>query len=329
MSSVEKYQVAFVVASLLTILAMPLVLSILRRNNSFDLPNERSSHSIPTPRGAGLAQILGVTGALAFTGWIPVSGLVAVAGFSALGAADDFKPRPPLIRLILQFALASVSIILAFHWSSALGLLPLLGIFVAVLVLVWTVNSINFMDGINGISVIHGIIFGLVYAVMLWRVGLTEWVTLGAAIAGVSLAVMPWNWGRKAKVFLGDSGSYLLGAAVGVLLLVTWFEGPGFLIALAPMTIYIADTASTLISRLWRRESLTQAHKNHAYQRLVQNAWSHPKTALFVGGLSTITSLIALGMQQGTLTLQLGSTLLFIAAGLYLVSPRLTVRQTQ
>ncbi len=320
----ESYQVAFLVALSLTTVAVPITLKILRNFDYLDRPNERSSHAIPTPRGAGLAQIVGGAGALASIGWLPLSGLVALAGFSALGAADDLKPRPPILRLALQAAIAIAAVVLASGSWNTTGLPLLLIGAVAVLVFIGMVNATNFMDGINGMSVVHGVIFGSVYGVILWRAGLPEWVVLGATLVGVSLAVLPWNWGRTAKIFLGDSGSYLLGASVALLFLTTWLLGPGLLIAVAPITIYLADTGSTLVQRIWKRKSITIAHRDHVYQRLIRSGWSHPRTALFVAAFSTVTGAIAFALQQGTLSPQVGLLLLLAIIGLYLVSPRFT-----
>ena len=320
----ESYQVAFLVALSLTTVAVPITLKILRNLDYLDRPNERSSHAIPTPRGAGLAQIVGGAGALASSGWLPLSGLVALVGFSALGAADDLKPRPPILRLTLQTAIAIAAVALASGSWNTTGLPLLLIGAIAVLVFIGMVNATNFMDGINGISVVHGVIFGSVYGVILWRAGLPEWVVLGATLVGVSLAVLPWNWGRTAKIFLGDSGSYLLGASVALLFLTTWFLGPGLLIAIAPIAIFLADTGSTLIQRIWKRESITIAHRDHVYQRLIRSGWSHPRTALFVAAFSTVTSAIALALQQGTLSPLVGLLLLLAIIGTYLFSPRFT-----
>lgn len=318
----ESYQVAFFVALILTSIAAPITLLLLRKHEYLDRPNERSSHSIPTPRGAGFAQIVGVTGALATSGWLPASGLIALAGFSALGASDDLRPRTPLVRLALQFAIAIVAVAVAFGTLQFFDLaLFVIGAF-SVLIFVYSVNATNFMDGINGISVAHGVIFGSVYGIILWRSDLPEWVTLGAILIGVSLAVLPWNWGKTARIFLGDSGSYLLGASVALLLLSTWLLGPGLLIAVAPITIYLVDTASTLITKVWRRESVTIAHRDHVYQRLVRSGWSHPRTALFVAAFSSLSGLTALALQQGVISPFVGLLLLIAIGGAYLAGPR-------
>jgi len=161
----------------------------------------------------------------------------------------------------------------------------------------------------------------------LWRADITEWVSLAAALIGVSLAVLPWNWGKTARIFLGDSGSYLLGISISILLIVTWLIGPGLLIAIAPVSIYLVDTGSTLIQRVIRRESLTVAHRDHVYQRLVRSGWSHPKTAVFVACFSAFVGLIALALEHGELTPSIGFMLLIITASVYLASPRLLGRE--
>lgn len=317
----ERFEVAFLVSLGLTFLAIPIILKILRRLGSIDQPNERSSHVVPTPRGAGFAQAVGGGAALASSGGLPLSGLVALAGFGAVGAVDDLRAQPPLLRLALQCGVAIAAVALAMSsWNTAEW--PVLVVApIAVVTFVGLVNATNFMDGINGLSVAHGVIFGIVYGVILWRAGLPQWTVLAATMAGVSLAVLPWNWGPLAKIFLGDSGSYLLGASVALLLLTTWFLGPGPLVAVAPVTIYVVDTFSTLIRRFWRHESLTSAHREHVYQRLVRSGWSHPRTALFVAAFSLLAGTNALAVQYGVFSSLMGVLLLVALSVAYLAYP--------
>ena len=319
----ERYLVAFLVAVSLTSLALPITLKILRKRGYLDSPNERSSHVVPTPRGAGFSQVVGGAGALLSSGGLPLSALVGLAGYSALGAADDLKTRPPLLRLTLQFVVAIAAVVLAqSSWGlSGWGLVAIGA--AAVVAFVVLVNAANFMDGINGISVIHGGIFGSFYGAILWRAGLPEWAPLGAILAGVSLAVLPWNWGSSAKIFLGDSGSYLLGSSVAVLFIAVWLLGPGLLVAVAPVTVYLVDIVSTLIQRMRRHESLMNAHRDHVYQRLVRCGWSHPRTAAFVGALSSLAGLIALGLQQDTIPIAAGILLLVLLGVAYLATPKI------
>jgi UDP-N-acetylmuramyl pentapeptide phosphotransferase/UDP-N-acetylglucosamine-1-phosphate transferase len=326
---VERYVLAFLVAIVLGLLIVPVVIFILRKGEHFDRPNERSSHTIPTPRGAGVAQMLGMAGALSATGGLPLSGLVALSGFSVLGAADDLRPRPPLTRLILQFAIALAAVAVAVNTKSMVTISILFIGLIAALILVWVVNATNFMDGINGISVAHGIIFGFAYGVLLWRADLPEWATLGIALAGVSFAVLPWNWGRSARVFLGDSGSYLLGASAAIMLLATWLLGPGFAVAVAPLTIYLADTGFTLFRRAWRHQSLTLAHRDHVYQQLIRAGWSHPRTALFVAGFSIMASLSAIALQQRAISMTWAIAILAVLICGYLISPRIATRSNR
>ena len=326
MPSVESYAIVFIVAVCLTLFSTPIAASILRKRGYLDDPNERSSHVIPTPRGAGIAQIVGVTGALAVAGGIPVSGMFAIAGYSILGAADDFKPRPPSVRLVLQVLIGLAAVLLAFNSQNAPSWNPFLLGVVGVLMLLGMVNASNFMDGINGISLAHGIIFGFAYSVILWQASVADWVPLGAILAGISIAVLPWNWGKSAKIFLGDSGSYLMGASVALLILATGLLGPGFLVALAPVTIYLADTCSTVLRRAWRNESLTIAHRDHVYQQLIREGWSHPHSAIYVASCSVIACLIALALQQSSIPIPVGVLLLIGLTVVYLSSPHVVKR---
>ena len=326
MPSVENYEIVFIVAVCLTLISTPIAASILRKSGYLDNPNPRSSHVVPTPRGAGMAQLVGVAGSLAVAGGIPVSGMLAIAGYSILGAVDDFKPRPPTVRLFLQVLIGLATVLFAFTSQNSFSWHPIFLSFVGILILVGMVNASNFMDGINGISLAHGVIFGFVYSVILWQASVADWVPLGAVLAGISIAVLPWNWGKSARVFLGDSGSYLLGASVALLILATGLLGPGFLVALAPVTIYLIDTCSTVLRRAWRRESLTIAHRDHVYQQLIRCGWTHARTATYVATFSLLASLIGLGLQKWSIPVPTGILLLIGLSVLYLSSPHVVKR---
>jgi UDP-N-acetylmuramyl pentapeptide phosphotransferase/UDP-N-acetylglucosamine-1-phosphate transferase len=319
---VARLVLAFAAAAVATAALIPAVLSALRHRQILDSPNDRSSHSVPTPRGAGFAQVVGVTTALAVTWCIPFAGPVAAVGFSVIGMADDLRPRRASLRLALQLAVAILAVALLIGGGDrGPTLTATLGV-ISVVWLLYVVNATNFMDGINGISIAHGVLFGAAYAAILWHSGRADWSVLAVAVAGASLAVSPWNWGRSARIFLGDSGSYLLGGSVGILALAAWFDGTSVLIVIGPVAIYVADTLATLASRALRRESLTTAHRDHVYQQLVRGGWSHPRTAGTVVAFSTVCAVIAVLQQQGLFAAWAAGTLLCVVVACYLVLPR-------
>ena len=315
-------------ALFVTLLALPVTLVVLRRRQLFDHPNHRSSHSVPTPRGAGLAQSVGILGAWIVAGGVPALGFGIPLVFSLLGWLDDVRPQRPIFRLMAQvFPSLLAAAVLAYAFPSSAPLV--IGLILGSVFLVVMVNATNFMDGINGISLVHGVLFGVVFLIMFWRADMTEWMAVSAALLGVSVAVLPWNWGRVARVFLGDSGSYLLGGAAGVLGVAAWLLGPGFLVAVAPFTIYLADTGATLVRRGWRRESLMTAHRSHIYQRLANGGWSHARTASVVAIFSTCASAVGLLLQFGAVPVTVALLLLLVLASTYLLLPRLVNRWTR
>lgn len=294
-SAGETLLASFAVTSLL----LPVVWWGLKRRDILDVPNGRSSHSAPTPRGAGVAQLGGVLGGLVGAG-VPGGLLAGVVGFSLLGAVDDVRSTPAGFRLIGQIGLSIITILLL-TVQGAVGAPLILGLSGAVIV-VLMVNSSNFMDGINGISAAHGIVFGVVFFILLEGSTSDVWGLLGLALAGASLAFLPWNWRARARLFLGDSGSYLLGAATGLLIVGAWASGMNPVVALAPVTIYLVDVLVTLFRRLMRGEHLATAHRDHAYQQLILLGWTHRWTSTFVAGLSAMCGLLAVVTQRGSMS---------------------------
>ena len=190
---------------------------LLRRAAIIDVPCDRSSHTIPTPRGGGVPVAAGLLVASGLIGGADAAVFgFAVAAFGLLGLAEDLHGLPPWRRLIWQ---AAISAVVAMVLLSGLAVSTVRVALLAGLCLVWItgfVNAFNFMDGVNGISGAHALIAGVVYAGLGWWRHDGFMVPVGAAVAVGALAFLPWNAGR-ARVFLGDAGSYALGAALATL----------------------------------------------------------------------------------------------------------------
>ncbi|WP_428844206.1 hypothetical protein [Dietzia natronolimnaea] len=152
------------------------------------------------------------------------------------------------------------------------------GALVGVVVLPAIVNAFNFMDGINGISGGTAAAWGASVAAS-GRVGAQARMQ-GAVTAGMGLGFLPYNV-PTASMFLGDVGSYLFGGGIAATVIQSFFTGKrldlnGAVDTLAPLIPYLADTGSTIVKRAVRGESITQAHREHAYQRIVQETgWPH------------------------------------------------------
>ena len=295
-------------AAILVAGSEPVVIGLLRRLSALDVPNARSSHTVPTPRGGGIPIAVAlVLASLVLGGRQSLPFAIGVAGFSAVGLADDLRGLPAVGRLALQAAIGAVIAVALVSWAAhhgplaQAGRLGLLGLpsavrilaLAAVVTLVTTwivgyVNAFNFMDGINGISAAHAVVGGTAYAVLgAWHHDLLL-VGTGGVVAVCALAFLPWNGGR-ARVFLGDVGSYALGTALAVLAVSAVLRGIPVEAAAAPTALYLADTGWTLQRRVRAGERWLDAHRTHAYQRLCDAGWSHQQvtavTALAAAGL--------------------------------------------
>lgn len=304
---------AALVAFLLTAALVPLVEVGLRRRNIVDHPTSRSSHDRPTLRGGGVAPAAAVlvalgTGAAVGPGRARLALGVTAALFGLIGLADDVSDLGALRCLGLQGAAATAAAVLV------VGLLDW-PVWAAALAAVWLVsfaNAFNFMDGINGISCACAVVAGAAWCV----IGRVEDVPVlaggGALIAAAALGFAPFNV-PHARLFLGDVGSYFLGSWLALLAALGLRAGIAPEAVLSPLLLYLADTGTTLARRVAGGRRWTDAHREHAYQRLVASGWSHLTTTTVVGVAMAASA--ALGM----LALA-GSTALRVAGDLGVVA---------
>ena len=319
--------VAGVVALATVSILLPITTLVLRRGGMYDHPSSRSSHSIPTPRGAGAAQVAGMGVSWGAIGWVPFPGMLAPIAFSFLGLLDDLRAQRPSVRLVVQVTLGVLAIVVLSD-ASASSLTELVVLVAGAGLFVVSVNSANFMDGINGISAIHGTLFGAAYWWLLADID-SEWAPMAAALVGASVAFLPWNWGRSARLFLGDSGSYLLGALMASFSIIAIDSGIAPILALAPLVIYLGDVLATLGWRAMERKSLFAAHKDHVYQQLVQLGLSHPTVALTVAGFTSLAVCLAWIGNQFEVSVGVVAILLSVLVGVYLLLPLIVTRSKQ
>jgi UDP-GlcNAc:undecaprenyl-phosphate/decaprenyl-phosphate GlcNAc-1-phosphate transferase len=302
--------------------AEPVLIPMLRRA-AVDVPNGRSSHSVPTPRGGGapIAAGLVLAAALLIRGTAGLMFAAGVAAFAAIGFADDLGSLPAALRLAMQ---GLASLVLAGVLVGRIGLPPaVLAVAVAVLTvwLIGFVNAFNFMDGVNGISAAHALIAGVYYACLGWWRPDALLTVAGAAVAAGALAFLPWN-AVRARVFLGDAGSYGIGVALALLAAQAVVRHVPLEAALAPLALYLADTGWTLQRRIRAGEQIFEAHRTHTYQRLCDVGWSHQRVTLVTAAVAAAVCLLGAASLTGHPVLRACGDL--VAAGLlaaYLRSP--------
>jgi Fuc2NAc and GlcNAc transferase len=250
------------------------------------VPNERSLHDIPTPKGGGLAIILtwytGIT-ILFLYGLIERNlyfALLSGIFLAFVSLIDDVKGLNPFIRLIVHFLTA----ILAFYFLKGLRplVMPELNINynyiiypLAILGMVWFINLFNFMDGVDGLASVEVITISSVLFVMSWNVIA---ILLIVCVSGF----LCWNW-PKAKIFMGDVGSTQLGfilVVLGIYFHNTFeFSILNWVMLSSPFWF---DATLTLFRRWRNKEKLVEAHRKHIYQRIVHAGFSHEKVNLFL-----------------------------------------------
>jgi len=278
----------FFAAAVASAVLTRLVLAILRHRAILDIPNDRSSHTIPTPRGGGWGVILALlpfwiwatwrTGRLQDPlEWALIGGTVLLI---AVSWVDDRRGLGPAVRFAAQFlAAGAVMALLPASLSLSGGLLPLwLDRFAATIVWLWFVNLFNFMDGIDGIAGGSAAAMGFGLTLILLRYGPDPLEAFRSAmIVAVGVGFLAWNW-HPAKIFLGDVGSVSLGFLLGFELIRLAMNG-GQVFALIVALYYLADATITLLRRAKRGERVWTAHREHFYQRSTQLGRSHARTA--------------------------------------------------
>lgn len=316
--------VAVAVASrLMTVLVRRYALS----RGVLDVPNERSSHSTPTPRGGGLAialTVLGGTVVAAGMGWVPAGLAAAAVGGGALmavtGWIDDRRGLSALARLLVQVAAA----VWAVAWTGAPDALSLGaaavpigagGALLAVVGIVWATNLFNFMDGIDGLAAGQSVIAAAVAGALLLRAGTGGAALLALLVAAGAAGFLPANW-SPARIFMGDVGSALLGFLFGVLAVASDVARAmpllGWVLLLG---VFVFDATVTLLRRVARGERWYAAHRSHAYQRLVQSGWTHRRTTT-----AALTLSIALGLLTAAAALRPTALPAALAVGAALVT---------
>jgi Fuc2NAc and GlcNAc transferase len=263
---------------------------IARRVGAMDVPNERSSHSLPVPRTGGVPMV--AAAALVFCGWVflvaggaiaqkglPYTFLFALMMF-LLGFYDDLRDLSPLFRFLVQF----VSALLFLFFLSAL--LPEFSLWKwavprwawvvpGAFWVVWMLNLYNFMDGIDGLAGGEAAVASSFFFLVFAHYGQSGWAVANVVVAAASMGFLVHNW-PPARIFMGDAGSAFLGAFYGMQSVVAALSTDvPFLVLVLPFGNFILDTTFTLLRRMIGGEKWYQAHRSHVYQRMTDLGMTH------------------------------------------------------
>jgi Fuc2NAc and GlcNAc transferase len=265
-----------------------------------DIPNGRSSHSVPTPRGGGVAIVVSYLAALVFLfveGALSTPLFLALLGsglvIAALGFLDDHGHVAARWRLLGHF----IAAVWALIWLGGLPPVAMfgsvldigwLGHVLAVFYLVWLLNLYNFMDGIDGIASVEAVCVCLSAALIYALSGFYELIWLPLLLVAAVLGFLFWNF-PPARIFMGDAGSGFLGIILGVLSLqAAWISSQFLWSWLILLGVFIVDATVTLIRRLVRGDKVYEAHRSHAYQFASRRYGRHLPVTSAVGVINLV-----------------------------------------
>lgn len=264
---------------------------------AIDTPNLRSLHSAPTPRVGGVIMVpVALASSLSYSqmpGLLPV----LAAALCAVSFIDDRWGLPVVFRLVFHTVAA-----LALCQSLLPALSPL-GFGLAVVMLVWSINLFNFMDGTDGLA---GGMALIGFAVFGWTLldAMPDMAKLALCLAAAAAGFLVFNF-APARVFMGDAGSVPLGFLAGGVGLGGWLQDAWPLwFPVLVFSPFVVDATATLMRRILRREKFWQAHRDHYYQRLVRMGWSHRRLALVEYLLMAACGVSALALLQASPVVQ-------------------------
>jgi Fuc2NAc and GlcNAc transferase len=266
-------------------------------SNIIDIPNNRSSHVIQTPRGGGsvfAALIVLTLGILQLKLLAFTSGLVAILGF-----LDDKYSIKTTSRFLMQLIIAAL-------FSSSFGL-SLVWTVIIIFYMTYALNLYNFMDGINGIAGLEALFVGLSMALIFHLNGNLQYTHLMLIISSAVLGFLFLNF-PKAQIFMGDVGSSFLGFTFAGLSIISGMQDINILLSWwILLAVFVVDASLTLVTRIINKDQWYQAHCTHAYQHLRAKYKSHVKVSLGISVLNVILLLpLALLVAQAKINPYLG-----------------------
>jgi glycosyltransferase WbpL len=306
-----------------------------------DVPNARSSHTVPTPRGGGVAIVLSVLLALPLlyaTGLMATSYIWALLGAGSLvalvGFLDDHGHIPARWRLLAHFVAAGWVL----GWLGGAPPVALFGFALtdlgplapglAAIYLVWLLNLYNFMDGIDGIAGVEAVSVCAGGAALYALAGQPTLAVTPLVLAAAVVGFLVWNF-PPAKIFMGDAGSGFLGIVLGTLSLQAGWVAPQlFWSWVILLGVFVVDATVTLLRRLLGGERVYEAHRSHAYQHAARRFRRHLPVTVAVAAINFLWLFpLALWVGLGGLEGALGGVIAYAPLVLLALKFRAGVRE--
>jgi UDP-GlcNAc:undecaprenyl-phosphate GlcNAc-1-phosphate transferase len=309
-----RYALLLGAAGVLALLLTPGVRALGRRWGLVDVPGQRKIHTESVPRlggvGVTLAAVLALAGAVVagaadVEGWRPVllGGLVVFA----VGLWDDLRPVRPAVKLLFQVAGAAVPVALGVRIDhvTILGTTLGLGLLAVPFTLLWIVgltNAFNLMDGLDGLATGLAIIAAATCAAVSISRGDAQGGLLLVALLGALCGFLPYNF-NPATIFLGDSGSLVVGYVLAVTAITGLQKGATALAVAVPLLIFALPISETVLSVVRRTRGLGLRHvfsadREHIHYRLLGLGFSHRNAVLLLYVVSLALALLALATMQ-------------------------------
>ena len=281
--------ICFFIIIVISLLLTELIRRYSLKKKLIDTPNDRSSHTSPTPRGGGLSIVIIFLISIFLIDTLSENILFALSGsgliIAAIGFLDDHGHIPAKWRLLSHF-MAAVWVLLwlgeipEFHYLGFNIELGLLGMLIVLFSLVWLLNLFNFMDGIDGIAASEAIFVSCSGAYFCWLSGIENLSSILLLLAAAAVGFLILNW-PPAKIFMGDVGSAFLGMIIGIVAYASILQGLTVWIWLILLAVFLVDSGITLLRRILNGDKWYEAHCSHAYQHAAKR-WGHRRVTLSV-----------------------------------------------
>ncbi len=300
--------VGFALATGITLVMTPVAGELARRVGAIDQPHERKIHSVPTPRMGGVAIFFGVIipSLLLLSGEGPVRGILVGASLITLvGVLDDVRGTRPVVKLALQVGVAVILVLYGIRVDTlsipGVGILVLgwAGYPFTVLWVVALMNIVNFIDGMDGLAAGVCAISSVTFAIIAVSLGRLDMGILAAVVAGSTLGFLWYNF-HPASIFMGDSGSLLLGFLLAAITLQGFLKGVATVALVIPLMVLgipIFDMGFAILRRVKNRRPIHIADRGHIHHRFSNLGYSQRQTVMIIYAWSALMSVVALAMR--------------------------------